>query len=167
MVLSMELSTPENDTHLQAIRDRVSNAAMCLKLADAPNQRGVLNTVSIAIQNILTAAYSGEKLGEVAPEAAHETARLMNQAVPVVAEAMIGKMAPERVYFLMGAATGLLTAAEDPFRADRIDYAGMLAAELALVHHSRAITARGFPLLRAARMAKAWAEPRDPSQSLH
>jgi hypothetical protein len=162
----MQLSEVPYDREF-SVRQRVENAAMCLQMLDEPRQRGITHTVAIAIQQILSAAYSADNLASIAPEAAAKTARLMEAACPAVAEAMAGKMALERIYFLMGAAAGLLTVADDPFRADRIDYAGMLAAELSLSHHSKTISERGFPLLRAARIASAWAEPRDPSQPLH
>jgi hypothetical protein len=163
----MQLLTTDADTRLQTIRDRVSNAALCLKLVEGPEQPNVLHAVALAIDNILMAAYSGENLGTLVPEVAAETDALIRRATPIVAEAMYGKMLPERLYFLMGAARGLLTEQIDPFRNDRLNYAGMLGAELAMAFHSRMLAERGFPLLRAARMEQACAEPRDPARPLN
>ena len=162
----MQLAVSDNDSRIQSIRDRVANATACLKLLDEPDQRGVLNTVVMAIQNVMIAAYSGERIGQIAPETARELEQLLTAATPIVLRATAGKMLAERIYFQMGAVKGLLTPHEDPYRLDRLDYAGLLAAELARIHHSQSLAAREYPLLRLVRMEQAWATPRDPDARL-
>lgn len=165
-VLPMQIAadTSHRD-HL--VRDRLAIAARLLSAAD-DSDVPTLQRASLAVQNILEAVYAsgGVDLAVIAPDAADPTASLLRNAAAQVAEATDGKILPERIYFLLGAASGLLTIRNDPFLADRIDYAGMLQSELAAIYHSEAITARGFPMLRAARVNMAVAEPRDPDEPL-
>ena len=164
----MQLATSDNPFRDHLVRDRLAIAA---RLLSAPDEcdLDVLQRTSLAVQNILEAVYcsAGDDLAAAVPDAASETAAHLRKSAPLVAEAADGKMLAARVYFLLGAVGGLLTNQHDPFLHDRIDYAAMIAAELALVHHSRSISERGFPMLRAARINQAWTEPRDPSQSVH
>jgi hypothetical protein len=164
----MELAAYDNPFRDHLVRDRLAIAARLLS-APAECSVDVLQRASLAVQNILEAVYgsAGIDLAAAVPDAARETAAHLRKSVPLVAEAADGKIPAERIYFLLGAAGGLLTNQDDPYLDDRIDYAALIAAELALVHHSRSISERGFPMLRAARINSAWAEPRDPSRSLH
>ncbi|MEW9838003.1 hypothetical protein [Mesorhizobium marinum] len=158
-------ATPSRD-HI--VRDRLIIAARFLSATDDCGVP-VLQRVSIATQNVLEAVYvSGNvDLAAVAPDIARVTATLLSRSAPHVADAADGKILPERIYFLLGAASGLLTNQQDPFIEDRIDYAAMLAAELAMLHHSRSISDRGFPMLRTARINAMLAEPRDPDKLLN
>jgi hypothetical protein len=158
------LETPRD--HL--VRDRLAIATRLLS-AEADCSVSVVQRVSLAVTSILEAAYAcgDADLAAVAPDVAIPAAALMRKAAPAVADATDGKMLPERVYFLLGAASGLLTNQGDPFYHDRIDYAAMLAAELATIHHSHSIAERGFPMLRAARINTAWAAPRDLDKPLN
>lgn len=148
-------------------RWRLENALIALRLLDDPRTKGVLNTVSVSLQQMLTAAHATPNLHAVAPEVATETAQMLAAACPAVADAMAGKMTPERVYFLMGCAGALLTVPNDPFREDRINYVGMFAGDLASLHHSRQLAKRGFPMLRSLRISQAMSEQRDPSARLN
>ncbi len=165
--MQLTAATSDNPSRDHIIRDRLVIAARLL--AATEDSVPVLQRVSLATQNILEAAYAGGgvDIAAVAPDLSRVTATLLRKSAPDVADAADGKIQLERVYFMLGAASGLLTNQNAPFVQDRIDYAGMLAAELAMLHHSRLIAARGFPMLRAARINSAWAAPRDPEAPVH
>lgn len=164
----MQLAASDNSTPDHLVRDRLVIAARLLSATDASGVP-TLQRASLAVQNVLEAVYAsgGVDLVAAAPDLSRVTAALLHQSAACVAEAADGNILPARVYFMLGATSGLLTASNDPFHLDRIDYAAMLSAELASVHHSRAISQRGFPMLRAARVNMALAAPRDPDAPLN
>ncbi|MBL8577772.1 MAG: hypothetical protein JNK47_11130 [Mesorhizobium sp.] len=146
-------------------RERLACAARMLQPAEDVS---VTHATALAIQHLLDAAYITKgNIAAVAPEESRQVSALLTAATPRLAAELEGKMAPEVVYFRMGTAKGLLADGHDEFWPDRIDYAGMMAGDLASIHHSEAIAARGFPMLRAIRINLATAQKRDPDQPLH
>jgi len=138
----------------------------------APNETlSPLQTVSIAIRAIVDAAYNAEAAGTsltaLAPKPAAVIFQMLHESAPRIINAADGKILPERVSYLVGVTSGLVSFDDDPFRADRVDYASLLADELSQIHHSRALEERGYPMLRALRIELAWSKPRDPDAPLN
>jgi hypothetical protein len=148
------------------VRQHVDNAVACLRLIGASGMAPEY-LAAWALQEIFLAAAGGADLAAIAPEAAQTARRLLLEVSPAVDTAVNDKILSERLYFLLGASSGLLAPGHDPFRADRLDYAGLTAAELRAIAHRRNLNARGFPLLRDARVHHAWAAPRDETLDQH
>ncbi|WP_256750512.1 hypothetical protein [Mesorhizobium sp. Mes31] len=141
-------------------KQRVENAISCLQLTEQ-NRFAPEYLASVALNEIFMAA-AGANLPAVAPEASLTASKMLRDCCPVVDASVGRELSSERLYLLMGTAAGLLTLSDDPFRADRLAYTGILAAQLGVIHHQRCLNERGNPLLRDARMRHAWAAPRDP-----
>ncbi|MER9603412.1 hypothetical protein [Mesorhizobium sp. M0243] len=141
-------------------KQRVQNAISCLQLIEqkkfAPE-----HLASVALNEIFLAAACAD-LTAAAPEASIVASRMLRECCPIVDASTSNRISSERLYLFIGTATGLLTLTQDPFRADRLAYTGIIAAELAALHHRRCLNERGNPLLRDSRMRRAWAAPRAP-----
>jgi len=152
--------TPDTHQQTETVRQHVDNAVACLRMIGASGMAPEY-LAAWALQEIFMAASGGADLAAIAPEASQTARRLLREVSPLVDSAVSEKILSERLYFFMGASSGLLAPGTDPFRADRLDYAGLAAAELRAIAHRRNLNARGFPLLRDARVHHAWAAPRD------
>lgn len=142
-------------------KQRVENAIACLQLLET-RQFAPEYLASFALNEIFMAAAGCTNLPAVAPEASQAAGRMLRDCCPIVDASVNKEISSEHLYFHMGTAAGLLTLSDDPFRADRLAYAGIIAAELGAIHHRRCLQERDFPLLRDSRMRHAWAAPRDP-----
>lgn len=138
-------------------KQRVENAISCLQLMEQ-NRFAPEYLASVALNEIFMAA-AGADLRAIAPEASLAASRMLRECCPIVDASTSNRISSERLYLFIGTATGLLTLTQDPFRADRLAYAGIIAAELAALHHQRCLNERGNPLLRESRMRHAWAAP--------
>ncbi|MER8515553.1 hypothetical protein NKH47_21705 [Mesorhizobium sp. M1060] len=156
----------ESSHSVENIRQHVDNAVGCLRLIGTTGMAPEY-LAAWALQEIFMAASGGADLAAIAPEASQTARRLLREVSPAVDTAVKDRILSERLYFFVGASSGLLAPGEDPFRADRLDYAGLMAAELRAIAHRRNLNARGFPLLRDARVHHAWAEPRDETIDRH
>lgn len=151
-------SNPQTPSTAANVRQHIENAVACLRLIGSSNMASEY-LAAWALQEIFMAAAGGEDPAAFAPDAAQEARELMLKTCADVDSAVAGKIPSERLYFYAGVSSGLLAPGADPFRADRLDYAGILAAELRLISHRRNLNARGFPLLRDTRIRRAWAAP--------
>lgn len=140
-------------------KQRVESAISCLQLLEQ-NRFAPEYLASLALNEIFMAAACAD-LPTAAPEAAMTATRMLRESCPIIDASVRKEISSERLYLLLGTASGLLTLSDDPFRADRLAYTGIIAAELGAIHHERCLRERGYPLLRDARMRHAWAAPRD------
>ncbi|MER8405324.1 hypothetical protein NKH16_11305 [Mesorhizobium sp. M1307] len=157
---------PNADVSLDTIRQHVTNAVGCLHLINT-TQMAPEYLAAWALQEIFMAAVGGADLTAIAPETSQGARRLLREVAPAVDASVKGKILSERLYFSLGVGSGLLAAGDDPFRADRLDYAGLMAAELRAIAHRRNLNSRGFPLLHDAHVQHAWAAPRDETIDKH
>ncbi|QPC90014.1 hypothetical protein [Mesorhizobium sp. INR15] len=152
--------THENtEQSTDATRQHLDNAVACLRLVGLEHTAPEY-AAALALQELFMAAVGGADLAAISPETADDARRLMFAACPIVDASINGKIPSERLYFFLGVVSGLLTPGPDPFRADRLDYSSLIAAELRLIFHKRNLKARGSPLLRDLRVRSAWARPR-------
>lgn len=153
------------DQSVDNTRQHVENALACLRMIGVANLPPE-HLAGWALQEIYMAAAGGADLAAIAPEASREARDLLFKTCADVDASVNGKILPERIYFFMGMSSGLFAPGDDPFRADRLDYTGILAAELRALHHRRNLNSRGFPLLRDARARHAWAAPFNESANV-
>lgn len=75
------------------------------------------------------------------PQLAGEVSRLLFAVAPSLAEAAVGRLAPEHVYTALGTASAAMTCMEAPRRFDLIAYTAVLEAEMRALHLRDVITA--------------------------
>lgn len=112
---------------------------------------------------LISAAY--RRLDPQNLPAAFEAADAIRNAAPHIAEAAKPAIAPERVYFALGAVTGALTADADHL-ADRLAHLRILASEINALILRRWLDQSGDQLVRAIRIRQALASEREPSSRI-
>ncbi|MGB3499985.1 MAG: hypothetical protein WBA44_00030 [Mesorhizobium sp.] len=93
--------------------------------------------------------------------AAYEAVDAIKNAAPHIAEAARPTIAPERVYFALGAATGALTVDADHL-AERLAYLRILASEINALILRRWLDQSGDQLVRTIRIRQALVSEREP-----
>lgn len=156
------------DTASQTHLDPVTRVEKALDHFGRVGEPGYAIFFAIAgIQYIVDAAWEFPDLPMRVRRLQPHASGLIFAAAPILSDAVAGGIAPEDVYSGLGFTDKLLTAGEDGFRADRINYASILAARLTVELHWRALQQRGFPLTRAVLMSRAMNAPLLPDTPIH
>ncbi|TPL87124.1 hypothetical protein [Mesorhizobium sp. B2-3-12] len=140
----MQPSEPLPNQQDQIARDSLQHALALFNRAAEPNL--ALACGVLALRSLIHAATWHPDLPTVAKDVAPALQAAMRSAAPHIQQMAAGIIPSGHIDYALGCATYLLSASPGDDRANRMDFANMFAAELALLFHQNQIRLRGDPL---------------------